>query len=117
MPELLRALDGVERLGKQAIGERVINHEIRDFEELRVTWLFDAIALQGSEIVGVTEFGAELLEELPVARGAFGTNFILKMTLQVIGDAVVVNQRVVDVKEENGARAGVLSIHGLAIIN
>jgi hypothetical protein len=104
-------VDGIERLGKEAVGERVVDHEVGDFEKLGIAGTLDAIALEGSQVVGVAEFGAELLEDLPVTLSSFGADFDLKMALEVGGDAVVVDERVVDVEEKNGASGSVGAVH------
>jgi hypothetical protein len=106
--ETAGVIDGVERLGEKTVREGIVDHEVGNFEELGVAGALDAIALEGSEVVGVTELGAELLEDLPVAVGATGTDFVLEMALEIGGDAIVVDKGVIDVEEEYG----VGSIHG-----
>src|ERR1700690_2342610 len=67
--EVSGVVDGVERLGEKTVGEGIVDHEIGNFEQLRVAGQLDAITLEGSQVVGVTEFGAELLKDLPIALG------------------------------------------------
>jgi hypothetical protein len=69
LAESAGVVNGVERLGEKAVRERVIDHEIRNCEELVFTGALDAIALESAEVVGITEFGAKLLEDLPIAVG------------------------------------------------
>jgi hypothetical protein len=102
LTETAGMLNCIERLGKQAVGEGIVDHEIRNREELRLAGALDAIALEGSEVIGITEFGAELLEDLPVAVGGAGADFGLEMALEIGGDAIIIDERVVDVEEEYG---------------
>jgi hypothetical protein len=85
-----------------------------DFEELRVARHFNAIALEGSEVIGIAEFGAELLEELPVAFGRRRAHLIFEMALEIGGDMIVVDQCVVDIEEEDGPGAGDGAIHEIS---
>src|SRR5262249_39723122 len=54
------------------------------------------------EVVGVAELVAELLELVPVALLALGAELLGEPQPEVGGDAVVVEQRVVDVEQEDG---------------
>src|SRR6185369_16194608 len=63
--------------------------------------MLDAVTLQCAEVVSVTEFGAQLFEERPIVLGASGADFALEVAFEVGGNAVVVEQRVVHVEQEN----------------
>jgi hypothetical protein len=98
-----------ERARVETFGERIVEQEVRHLQQpvVAVAVVIDrvAIALQRAEVVDVTELGAELLEDRPVALGARSTEFALEMLPQVGDDPVVVEQRVVDIEQEDDARA------------
>ena len=71
---------------------------------MRVARALDAVALQRAEVVGVAELAAKLLEDLPVAAFALAAERVAQMTPQILGDLVVVQQRVVDVQEVDDLR-------------
>ena len=62
-----RVLDHVQRVGEEPVRERVVDEERGHREQVRVARVLDAVALQRAEIVGIAEFGAQVLEERPVA--------------------------------------------------
>lgn len=93
--------EGVERVRIEAVGEGIIDEEVGDDEQARVAGICDAVALERAEVVGVTEFGAQLLEEGPIVLRAFGADFAFEVAFEVGGDAVVVEQRVVHVEQED----------------
>ena len=64
-----------------------------------------AVPLQGAEVVGVAELVPELLEQLPVVAAAVLADLGVEVRAQVGGDAVVVEQRVVDVEQEDDVHA------------
>ena len=70
--------------------------------------MLDAVPLQRAEIVGVPEFAPQLLEDLPVAPVALGSERLDQVTAQIVDDRVVVEQRVVDVEEKDGICHGSL---------
>jgi hypothetical protein len=49
----------------------------------------EAVALQRTEIIGVAEFSAQLIEDWPVSITAFGTELTFEIGLEVGLDAVV----------------------------
>jgi hypothetical protein len=60
--------------------------------------------LQRAEVVRIAELLAEQLELVPVALLTLRAEFVGQVAPQVGGDAVVVEQRVVDVEQEDGVR-------------
>ena len=79
-----------------------------------VLGVLDPIALQGAEIVAVAQIGEELLEDRPVAVAASRPELAFEMAPEIGLDAVVVQERVVDIDEEDsrvrGHRASYLSV-------
>ena len=105
MPDRRAVVERVERAGEEPVRERVRDEEVRDGEHAQVARPRVAIPLQRAEVVGVAELVAELLEELPVLAAAVLADLGVEMRAQVGGDAVVVEQRVVDVEEEDDVHA------------
>src|SRR5690242_6401427 len=91
----------VERIRKQAIGEMIVDEIRRNRQQMRIVWIFDAITLQRAEIIGVSELGAQIFENLPVTIAARRANLFFQKSAQVARHAVVVEQRVIDVKKKN----------------
>ena len=104
-PKAARCSIDVERAREEPVGERIVDQERRDGEQVRVARVLDAVALQRAEVVGVAELGAQRFEDRPVALLALGADLAREVALQVGGDAVVVEQRVVDVEQEHDAAA------------
>ena len=63
--------------------------------------MLGAKALQGSEIVAVAEFGEQILQDLPIAIAGVASVGAFEMILQILLYAVVVEQRVVDIDQED----------------
>ena len=68
---------------------------------LPISRILDAIALQRAQIIRVTKFRAQLLEDGPVTLRALVADGVFEMALEVGGDTVVFEQRVVHVEEED----------------
>ena len=66
-----------------------------------IVGMLDAVTLQGAQVIGVAEFLSQLLEDRPVALLRIGADLARQMAPQVVGYAVVVEQRVVDVEQEH----------------
>jgi hypothetical protein len=94
----------VERARVEAVGEGVVDEEARDLEQPRLARVREAKALERSQVVGVAELRAQLFEELPVALLALLAERGREVRAKVGRDRVVVEQRVVDVEEKDGAR-------------
>src|SRR6266481_4340127 len=90
----------------QAVGERVIDQIGRHGEEVYVLLVLDPIPLQGAEVVAVAEFGEQLLEDSPVAVPALRPELVFEMALQIRLDAIVVEQCIVDINEEDDTVRG-----------
>lgn len=108
--ETAGVVDGIKRLGEQAVSEGIIDHEIRNCEEFVFTGALEAVPLESSEVVGIAEFRPQLLKDLPISVGGVGADFSLESALEICGDAIIVDKRVVDVEEEYD----VVSIHGVS---
>jgi len=68
--------------------------------------VLDPIALQGTEIVTIAQIGEELLEDRPVAVAAGRPKLAFEMAPEIGLDAVVVQERVVDIDEEDSRVRG-----------
>src|SRR4051812_47559107 len=62
--------------------------------------MIDAIALQRAVIIGVANLAANSLEVLPVFFRRRGADVLLEMAHHVGDDAIVIDQRIVDVEEK-----------------
>jgi hypothetical protein len=73
---------------------------------LNILRVFDPVALQGSEIIAVTQIREELFENRPVPITAGRPALPFQVALEVILDPVIVEEGVVGVDEKNNwARA------------
>jgi hypothetical protein len=95
-----QALEHVERLRVEPVGERIVHQERRRRQQARIPRILHPIALQRAEVVGIAELRPEPLEDRPVALLALRPDLAGEEALQVGGDAVVVEERVVDVDQE-----------------
>ena len=99
-------LDHVERAGEQPVREMVVHQEVRHRDDSEVARMIDPVALQRAQIVRVAELGAQLLEIIPVALLLLVADVALEIALHVGNDVVVVDQRVIDVKQKNNMFCG-----------
>src|SRR6267154_3921066 len=84
---------------------------MRHFEQFGVPRIFYAIALQRSQIVRIPEFGAQLLEDFPVALRTGRAYFAGEVLLEIVGDLVVIEERIVYVKKEDDFRIDRHRVH------
>src|SRR5215472_5719621 len=99
-------LDHVERVGVKPRGERIVDHEVGNGEQSGVAGILNSILLQSAQIVGVAELRPQLLEDVPIALLPLWSDLLLQVPLKVGGDAVVVEERVVHVEQEDQAVVG-----------
>src|SRR6266851_883248 len=85
----------------QLVGERVIHEEGGHRQQLHLARVFDAIALEGSDIVAIAELHEQILQNPPIALAGGEAKGALEMVLQVLLDPVIMEQRVVYVDEED----------------
>ena len=64
----------------------------------------DAVALQGTQVVGVPELPSQLLEDLPVPVPGRRPVCLLQVLAQMGLHPVIVDKRVVDIEEEDNVR-------------
>jgi hypothetical protein len=68
---------------------------------VRLVRIREAKPLQGAEVVRVSELGAELLKEFPILMLALLPEVLCQVLAQVLCDTIVVEERVVDVEQED----------------
>ena len=68
---------------------------------MNIPRVLDPVALQGAEIIAVTQFREQLLENRPVALAGGNSELTVEVAFDVVLDAVVVEQRIVHVDEKN----------------
>jgi len=112
---LLSGAFRIQGFRKQTVGEGIIHHEVRHRQQFRIAGPLDAITLQRAQIVRVSELGAQLLENFPIAPCAGFAHFIREVAFQIFRHAIIVEQRVVDVEKEHGARVGSSLLHAISI--
>src|SRR5258707_8302322 len=88
------------------MGEWVVDEEVGNREEARIMREFVAVLLQGAEVVRIAKLVAQAFEDPPVLIGVFGSDVVQEVVLEVGGDAIVVEQGVVNVEEKNDFGAG-----------
>jgi len=98
---LLKVLDDVECIGEKAIGEWIFYEEARNGQQAQIVRIADSKNLQGTQVICVTEPGSQLLENCPIAPCPFGPNLLIEIAPKVGNDLVVVEQRVVNVEQED----------------
>src|SRR5215469_1029318 len=63
--------------------------------------MLQAIALERAQIVGIAQLRPQVFEELPIAQRPLGADISMQVQLQIRGDVIVVEQRVIDVEEKD----------------
>src|ERR1700746_2395083 len=96
-------IDYIKRVRIEPRGKGIVHQKMGDCEQSRIARIGDSISLQRAQIIGVSEFTAQLLKEFPVALLSLVTYLLFQMTLQVFGHTVIVQQCVVYVEEEHYA--------------
>ncbi len=118
LPPLRHVLHRIHRIWKQAIRERIAHQEIRHRQQIGIVRIVEAITLQRSQVIGVSEFRADLFETLPISLRPLQADAGRQVALQVRGDMIVVEQRVVHVKEKNSVVVRhVSSLHWLRLLS
>ena len=65
--------------------------------------MLDPVALQGAEVIAVAKFGEQFLKDRPVALAAARLRITVEVALEVVLDAVVVEQGVIDIDQKNNS--------------
>jgi hypothetical protein len=97
----LDVLHGVQRAGIKTVSERIIDQPARHPQHLRAMQRFDPVALQCAQVVDVSKLLPQFFKNVPVAVARGGPVCLRQMLLQIGLHAVVVDQRVVDVEQED----------------
>src|SRR5262245_12788463 len=63
--------------------------------------MFDPVTLQRAEVVPVTQLGEEVLENLPVPVPAGRSELALEVGSNIVLDAIVIEESVIDVDQED----------------
>src|SRR3954451_15779467 len=84
---------------------------------MRIARMLHAISLKRTEVVRVSELVPKRLEDLPVLLLALVSQLAIHVPHQMRDDAIVVQQRVVDVKQrDDGMHGRIMRAFGGAII-
>src|SRR5262249_42090332 len=96
-----KPFDDVERSRVQAVGEWVVHQVGGHCEQVDVRRMLDTVALQGAEVISISELREQLFKDRPIAVAAGGAEFAFEMALQIGLDPVVVQQCIVDIDQED----------------
>ena len=107
---LLDVLDYFQRVRKQTVGKRIVDEKMRNDQQVRGARMLSAVTLQRAEVIGVAELGSELLKSPPILLRTLRADFIGEVPLQVCCNAVVVQERVVDVEQKDDAARRIISL-------
>ena len=105
---LLESLHHLQRVGVETIGEGIIEDKRGNRHQARLVRESVAIALQGSQVVGVSQLVPQFLENGPIAPLSLVAHRLLDVAHEIRQDPVVVQQGVVGIeKERDGLFHGV----------
>ncbi len=94
----------VERARVETLRERVLEEVLADGEQPRVPRVGLPPLLDGTEVVAVAELHEAPLLDRPVRGACVRPVLAVEVALEILADAVVVEERVVDVDEEGRGR-------------
>jgi hypothetical protein len=63
--------------------------------------ILDAILLQGAQIVCITQLGPQLFEDDPIPLLTLMSDFLFEVIREIFCDPIVVQQRVIDIKQKH----------------
>src|SRR5262245_19001838 len=92
---------GIQRTRIKAIGERVIDQPARHPQHLRTVQVLRPVALQRAEVIGISELAPQLFKNLPIPVAGGGPVCLLEVLAQMGLHAIVVDERVVDIEQED----------------
>ena len=95
--------DSFERFSTEPFGERIIEEETGELKQVEIVRIFEPVFLKRAEVIGIAEVLALLLENAPVGLRATRANLPFQKGMDIAGDAVVVEQGVIDVEKEDHA--------------
>src|SRR5262245_20824303 len=94
----------VQSLRIEPIREWIIHKKRGHPEKTRIMQPLETITLQSTEKIGISEFGAQLLQNIPVSFACFMAEDVIEVIAKILFDAVIVQERVVHIeKEDTGA--------------
>lgn len=106
--------DDVESGRVEPLCEGIVHEEGRHAQNPWIVQVFQTVALERAEVVGVAPLDTKVLENGPVPIPAFRPELALEMSLEVGLDVIVVDQRVVDVQKKHGVGKGSHARHRFA---
>lgn len=105
-PQRAAVFNNVERIRKQAVSERIVDQIRRNGKQMRIVRVPQPIPLQCPKIIGIAKLVTEFFENIPVNLAPRRADLFVQKLTQVLSHAVVVEQGVVDVEEENCLHSG-----------
>src|SRR5436305_2753896 len=79
---------------------------MRNGEQTRITRVLDPVTLQCAQIIGISQFTAQLFKQVPVTLLPFMPNLLFQVTPEVGSNVVVIKEGVVYIKEKDDIVAG-----------
>jgi len=110
-PPLAAIPDRFERGGVETAGEWIVEQVAGQSQYAWIVLQVQPQALHGAEVVGVTQCRAQLFEVSPIPRGLPGAERVSQVRIEIVVHAVVVQQRVVAIEEENDVISGFHRVH------
>src|SRR5512140_783157 len=100
-PPLAKMPEHVECPRIEPVRKRIVHEERGHLQQARIVRVIETVALQGAEVIRVTQLGSQLLEDLPIAIPALGPELAREVRAQIVLHPIVVEQRVVAVEQED----------------
>src|ERR1700675_1341118 len=94
-------INGIKSIGKEPVREWIFHEKVRNREQVWIARILRAVALEGAEIVRIPQLRAQLFENRPISLLPRPTDFLLKVMLEVGCNPIIVEQRVVHIKQKN----------------
>jgi len=85
----------------EPICKGIVHQVRRDGKQVVIVGMVDPVSLEGAEVVGVTEFRVQLLENLPVLSLARESGFSFEIPPKIDRHSIVVEERIVDIEQED----------------
>jgi Acetokinase family len=98
---LLHVLDRVQSAGIEPLDEWVVDQPARHAQHLRTMQVLRPVALQRAKVIGISELAPQLFKDFPVSVARHRAVGLLEVLAQMGLHAIVVDQRVVHVEQED----------------
>src|SRR5271166_1970897 len=90
-------------MGIEPVGKWVIDHPVCHPQQCRTVHILKPVKFERAQIIGVAELAGERFEDRPVPVASRCAIRLLQMFTQISLDAIIVEESVVDVEQEDNA--------------